>query len=206
MSKVIVASGNVGKLREFKRIFAAYGIEAQAQSELLPELSVEETGTTFGENAYLKAAAVHESTGLAAVADDSGICIDAFDGEPGVYSSRYLGEHTPYSEKNRLILERLRGVPRQKRGAHYTAHICYIDESGKRVDFEQTCEGYIGLEPAGDGGFGYDPIFYVGERSFGEFSDSEKDAVSHRGKALRALADYLKTQNNGKGQSEYADK
>ena len=195
--KVIAATGNMGKLREFPRIFAPLGIEPAAQSEVCPGLSVEETGTTFAENAFLKADAVHERTGLAAVADDSGLCVDALDGAPGVYSARYAGEETPYPEKISRLLGELEGVPEERRTARFVAHICYIGADGARIDAEGTCEGKIGWEPRGDGGFGYDPIFYVGDRSFAELSAEEKDAVSHRGKALRELARKLNEHQNG---------
>lgn len=173
------------------------GHRAAAQSEVSPGLSVEETGTTFAENAFLKADAVHERTGLAAVADDSGLCVDALDGAPGVYSARYAGEETPYPEKISRLLGELEGVPEERRTARFVAHICYIGADGARIDAEGTCEGKIGWEPRGDGGFGYDPIFYVGDRSFAELSAEEKDAVSHRGKALRELARKLNEHQNG---------
>ena len=195
--KGIAATGNMGQLREFARIFAPLGIEPAAQSEVCPGLSVEETGTTFAENAFLKADAVHERTGLAAVADDSGLCVDALDGAPGVYSARYAGEETPYPEKISRLLGELEGVPEERRTARFVAHICYIGADGARIDAEGTCEGKIGWEPRGDGGFGYDPIFYVGDRSFAELSAEEKDAVSHRGKALRELARKLNEHQNG---------
>ena len=139
--KVIAATGNMGKLREFARIFAPLGIEPAAQSEVCPGLSVEETGTTFAENAFLKADAVHERTGLAAVADDSGLCVDALDGAPGVYSARYAGEETPYPEKISRLLGELEGVPEERRTARFVAHICYIGADGARIDAEGTCEG-----------------------------------------------------------------
>ena len=132
--KVIAATGNMGKLREFARIFAPLGIEPAAQSEVCPGLSVEETGTTFAENAFLKADAVHERTGLAAVADDSGLCVDALDGAPGVYSARYAGEETPYPEKISRLLGELEGVPEERRTARFVAHICYIGADGARID------------------------------------------------------------------------
>lgn len=194
MTQVIVATGNPGKLREFARIFAPFGIEAVSQKEMLPELSVEETGATFGENAWLKAEAVHRLTGKAAVADDSGLCVDALDGAPGVYSARYGGEDMPYDKKNEKLLGELGGLPVDWRTAKFVAHICYIDEAGNRADFEECCPGYIGAEPKGNNGFGYDPIFMVGQKSFSELSDEEKDAISHRGKALRKLMEYLGKQ------------
>lgn len=194
MKQVIVATGNAGKLREFGRIFAPFGLETAAQKEVCPGLSVEENGTTFAENAFLKADAVHRQTGRAAVADDSGLCVDALDGRPGVYSARYAGEETPYPEKIQCLLAELDGVPDEKRTARFVAHICYIDEDGQRLDIEESCEGKIGYAPAGENGFGFDPIFLVGEKSFSELDDAEKDAISHRGKALRALAAYLEKQ------------
>ena len=143
---------------------------------------------------FLKADAVHRQTGRAAVADDSGLCVDALDGRPGVYSARYAGEETPYPEKIQCLLAELDGVPDEKRTARFVAHICYIDEDGQRLDIEESCEGKIGYAPAGENGFGFDPIFLVGEKSFSELDDAEKDAISHRGKALRRLAAYLEKQ------------
>ncbi len=189
--EVIVATGNPGKLKEFQRIFAPFDIQVVGQKSLYPDLEVEENGETFGENAYLKAKAVYELSGRAAVADDSGLCVDALDGRPGVYSARYYGEDTPYPEKISKLLEELRDVPEEKRTARFVSHICYLSETGERVDIEQSCEGKIGFAPAGEGGFGYDPVFYVGERSFAQLAGEEKDAISHRGKALRELAAQL---------------
>ncbi|MGI5967880.1 RdgB/HAM1 family non-canonical purine NTP pyrophosphatase [Anaerotruncus sp. AF02-27] len=190
--QVIVATGNKGKLCEFERIFAPLGISVVAQGEVCPGLQVEETGTTFAENAFLKAQAVHERTGKAAVADDSGLCVDALDGRPGVYSARYGGEEMPYPEKMEKLVEELGCLPVDYRTAKFVAHICFIDADGTRIDVEGICPGYIGAEPKGENGFGFDPIFMVGDRSFAELSDSEKDRISHRGKALRELAERLK--------------
>ena len=190
--QVIVATGNKGKLCEFERIFAPLGISVVAQGEVCPGLQVEETGTTFAENAFLKAQAVHERTGKAAVADDSGLCVDALDGRPGVYSARYGGEEMPYPEKMEKLVEELGCLPVDYRTAKFVAHICFIGADGTRIDVEGICPGYIGAEPKGENGFGFDPIFMVGDRSFAELSDSEKDQISHRGKALRELAERLK--------------
>lgn len=188
---VIAATGNAGKLREFARIFAPFGIEVTAQKEVLPELSVEENGISFAENAFLKADAVHRLTGRAAVADDSGLCIDALGGAPGVYSARYCGEDTSYSVKMQRLLEELRDVPEKERTARFISHICFIDEGGSQIDAKGVCEGLIGFKPCGNGGFGYDPLFMINGKSFAELSDSEKDTCSHRGKALRILAEKL---------------
>ena len=184
--KLLIATHNQGKLREFSRMLTPLGIEPA-----LPECpglleSIEENGATFAENALIKARAVFEATGLPAVADDSGICIDPLGGEPGVRSARYLGEDTPYPVKNAAILERLKDVPDELRTARFTCAIALVTERGEHV-FEASCEGKIGYEPRGERGFGYDPIFYVGEKSFSELTDGEKDAVSHRGKALQKL-------------------
>lgn len=206
MTEIAIATGNAGKLREFKRMLEPLGISVLAQSELCPGLSVEETGETFEENAFLKADAVHRLTGRAAIADDSGLCIDALGGAPGVYSARYAGEATPFPEKMRLLLKELESVPDEKRTARFTAHICYINETGERIDVEENCEGTIGHAPSGDGGFGFDPIFMVGDRSFSEISDDEKDQISHRGKALRTLREKLKAAKSGGTEERYANK
>lgn len=184
--KLLIATHNTGKLREFSRMLEPLGIRAALPG--IPGLleSVEENGETFAENALIKARAVFEATGLPALADDSGLCVDCLGGEPGVHSARYLGENTPYTEKNASILRRLEGVPDDRRTARFTCAIALVTAQGEHV-FEESCEGKIGYEPRGERGFGYDPIFYVGERSFSELPDGEKDAVSHRGKALRRL-------------------
>ncbi len=194
--KFIIATGNPNKIREMERILAPLGIEAVSAKEAGVVLGeVEETGTTFAENAFLKANAAYIKTGMPAVADDSGICIDAFDGAPGIFSSRYLGEDTPYDVKNGIILDKLRDVPDDRRGAHYTCAICCILPGGERLDIEEICEGRIGYEQLGNGGFGYDPIFVCGDdgKTFAQLSAEEKDRLSHRGKALRSLVDRLKT-------------
>ena len=147
--QVIAATGNRHKLQEFERIFAPLGIEIAAQSDVCPALAVEETGETFAENAFFKAQAVHRLTGKAAVADDSGLCVDALGGAPGVYSARYGGEDLPHSEKIKLLLKELIQVPDEKRTARFVAHICYIGADGTRIDAEECCEGVIGHAPRG---------------------------------------------------------
>lgn len=188
--QIIVATNNEGKVREFSRIFAPFGLQAVPQKAVLPDCKVEETGTTFAENAYLKAQAVHHLTGQAVVADDSGLCVDALHGGPGVYSARYGGSSS-YPEKIAKLVQALEGVPMDQRTARFVAHICYISQDGTRTDFEESCEGIIGTAPKGNRGFGFDPIFFVGGKSFAELPDQEKDALSHRGKALQKLAAYL---------------
>ena len=190
--KLVLATNNEGKVREFARILEPLGIEVMTQKQAGVHVSPEENGTTFAENARIKAMAVYEATGLPTVADDSGLCIDAMNGEPGVYSARYYGEDTPYEEKNRRIIESLNGVAEEKRTARFVAHITCVLSPEQILDCEGVCEGTIGLAPAGEGGFGYDPIFYVGDKSFAQLDGEAKDAVSHRGKALAKLYEQLK--------------
>lgn len=193
--KLVLATNNEGKVREFARILEPLGIEVMTQKQAGVYVSPEENGTTFAENARIKAMAVYEATGLPTVADDSGLCIDAMNGEPGVYSARYYGEDTPYEEKNRRIIESLNGVAEEKRTARFVAHITCVLSKDEILDCEGVCEGTIGHKPAGDGGFGYDPIFYVGDKSFAELDGEAKDKVSHRGKALEKLYQKLKERN-----------
>lgn len=193
--KLVLATNNEGKVREFARILEPLGIEVMTQKQAGVHVSPEENGTTFAENARIKAMAVYEATGLPTVADDSGLCIDAMNGEPGVYSARYDGEDTPYEEKNRRIIESLNGVAEEKRTARFVAHITCVLSKDEILDCEGVCEGTIGHKPAGDGGFGYDPIFYVGDKSFAELDGEAKDKVSHRGKALEKLYQKLKERN-----------
>ena len=186
--KVLAATNNAGKLKELRRILERMGHTVVSPKELGLTLDPDETGATFAENARIKALAVHTHTGEAVVADDSGISVDALDGRPGVYSARYGGEDLPHPEKIKLLLSELRDVPPERRGAHYTCAICFVLPDGRILDFEAACEGHVGYETRGANGFGYDPIFYIGERSFAEYTDAEKDAISHRGKALRQMA------------------
>lgn len=193
--RLIVATGNEGKMREFARILAPLGFEVFSQKQAGLSLAVEETGQTFLENARLKAQAVFAATGQAAVADDSGLCVDALGGEPGVYSARWMGEAAPYREvKLPALLGKLEGIPREKRTARFVSAICCVLPDGTQVEAEGCCEGWIGYEIRGSEGFGYDPVFMVGEHSFGELSGPEKDALSHRGVALRALCQKLRRQ------------
>lgn len=194
--KFIIATNNAKKLVELERILNPLGIEAVSAKDAGVVLDeVDETGTTFLENAFLKANAAFEKTGMPAVADDSGICVDALDGKPGIFSARYSPEDCVTDEdRTAKILEQLKDVPKENRGAHYTCAICCILPDGSKVEIEEICEGKIGYEFIGDGGFGYDPIFYYGDRTFAQMSAEEKDKVSHRGKALRKLQAELKKQ------------
>lgn len=188
--KVVIATGNQGKLREFKRILEPLGFEAVSMKELNLTLDVEETGDTFSENAQIKASAVCQAAGLPAVADDSGLCVDALDGAPGVYSARYSGQGD--DQNNQKLLREMQGVPEEKRTARYVCAICCCFPDGTQLTAQASCEGKIGYGLSGSQGFGYDPLFYVGDRSFGQYGDEEKDAISHRGKALRLFCERLK--------------
>lgn len=192
--KFIIATNNKKKLVEMERILKPLGIEAVSAKDAGVVLDeVDETGTTFGENAFLKANAAYIKTGMPAVADDSGICVDALGGRPGIFSARYSPEDCVTDEdRTAKILEELQGVPDDKRGAHYTCAICCILPDGSKIEIEETCEGKIGYEFIGDGGFGYDPIFYFGDKTFAQISGEDKDKVSHRGKALRKLQTALR--------------
>ena len=189
--QVIIATRNQGKVKEFQRILAPLGITAVSQDEAGIGLEVEETGATFEDNAALKARAIYKAAGKATVADDSGLMVDALHGAPGVYSARYAGPDATDCQKYEKLLRELTGVPMEKRGAKFVCAIHMILPDGQEITVRGECPGVIGLAPAGAGGFGYDPVFYVGEKSFGELTPEEKDKLSHRGKALRMLSEKL---------------
>ena len=194
--ELIVATRNKGKLREFGRILEPLGIHVRSQEEVCPGLEVEETGTTFAQNARLKAQAIYDATGLATVADDSGLCVDALGGGPGVYSARYAGENATDQERVEKLLGELKEVPDPQRTARFVSAICCILPGGERVECEGVCEGTIGWEPLGEDGFGYDPIFLRDGKTYSQMTGAEKDAVSHRGAALRELYHQLKRRLN----------
>ncbi len=194
--KYVIATHNAHKLIELQRILEPLGIKAVTDRDLgivLPD--VEETGTTFAENAYLKAASACKETGLPAIADDSGLVVDALGGRPGVYSARYGGEEATDDDRNVLLLEEMKGVPVGQRSARFVSAVCCVFPNGDVLRAEGTFEGAIAFAPVGENGFGYDPIFLVGDRTSAEMSPAEKDAVSHRGNALKQfskdLQDYL---------------
>jgi len=188
--ELVVATNNPNKLLEFSRILQPLGVRVRSQKELCPDLEAEETGTTFAENARLKAEAVYRVTGLTAVADDSGLCVDALDGAPGVYSARYAGPGATDAQRIRKLLEALRDVPAPRRTARFVSAICCVGRD-LLVECQGVCEGVIGTAPAGEGGFGYDPVFFVGDKSYSQMTGAEKDAISHRGKALRLFYDEM---------------
>ena len=195
--KLILASNNAHKLREFTEILAPLGIEIVSQSDAGCHFEVDETGTTFEENAYLKAAAVTAFTGLAAVADDSGLAVDALNGEPGIYSARYTGKHEDTDkDRNRYLLKKMEGV--EHRTARFVSCISCTFPNGDRIDTRGECEGEIMHGESGANGFGYDPLFRpLGyDCSMGELSAEEKNSISHRGNALMKFYDKLKEYLN----------
>jgi XTP/dITP diphosphohydrolase len=182
--KFILASQNSHKLAEMQAILSAHGVEVVLQSEAGLHVEVEETGATFAENAMLKARAVMEASGLPAIADDSGVCVDALDGAPGVYSARYGGPELDDVGRYKLLLENMRGAG--CRTAHFTSAIACVFPNGDTIEAEGICPGTIAFAPQGDGGFGYDPVFFLPElrKTYAQLTAEEKAAVSHRGKAL----------------------
>lgn len=191
----VIATHNAKKLKELKRILEPLGFDAVIREDL-PE--VEETGTTFAENALLKAESACKITGMPAIADDSGLVVDALGGAPGVYSARYAGEGATDRQRYEKLLEELREVPTEQRTARFVSAVCCVFPDGKIITAEGACEGIIAFEPKGEGGFGYDPIFLVGERSYAEMTAEEKDSISHRGRALAKLAQELENwKKNG---------
>lgn len=188
----LIATHNLKKRNELQRILSPLGITVLTADEAGVDLTdVEETGTTFEENALLKARSGCKEGGMPCIADDSGLCVDALDGAPGVYSARFAGEHGNDAKNNAKLLELLENTPAESRTAQFVSAVACVFPDGRELTVRGICKGMIGYEPKGTGGFGYDPLFYVGSRSFAEFSAEEKDAVSHRGNALRALVKEL---------------
>ena len=194
---MVLASKNPKKLLELQAILSAQGIEVVLESQVGIDVAVEETGTTFEENAFLKAHAVMEASGLPAVADDSGLCVDALNGAPGVYSARYGGPGLDDVGRYRLLLENMRG--QLDRRCRFVSAICCCFPNGDRVEARGECPGTLAYAPKGGDGFGYDPIFFLPERkkTFAELTAEEKNAISHRGRALEAFGEKLKAYLEG---------
>ena len=194
--KFVLASKNPKKLVELRDILSAQGIEVVSEADVGVDVEVEETGTTFYENACLKARAVMEATGLPAVADDSGLCVDALNGAPGVYSARYGGPELDDPGRCTLLLENMRGM--LDRRCKFVSVVVCCFPNGDLVSGQGECAGTMAYAPRGEGGFGYDPIFFVPgmKKTFAQLTPEEKNAISHRGNALAdfqaKLADYLK--------------
>lgn len=192
---IIVATGNQGKIKEFREILGETDYEFLSLHDIgLADIEIIEDGETFEENALIKAKTIANKVGKMVLADDSGLEVDYLDKAPGVYSARYLGEDTPYTIKNNYIIEQLQGVPDEKRTARFVCVIACAFPDGDSFTVRGTVEGRIAYEEKGDNGFGYDPIFYVPELGVttAELPADEKNAISHRGRALRAMYEKLK--------------
>jgi XTP/dITP diphosphohydrolase len=193
VKKIIFATGNAGKLREIREIMEGTEVEVLSMKEAGIYIDVVEDGTTFEENALIKAKAIAEYTDAIVLADDSGLEVDYLDKAPGVYSARFMGEDTSYEIKNQAIIDKLYGVPKEQRTARFVCVIAAVLPDGRSMSTRQTMEGYIGYHAEGENGFGYDPIFMLEEYgcSSAAISREEKNAISHRGKALRAMKNML---------------
>lgn len=189
--KFVLATHNPNKIREMGAILGQFGVEVVSPKDLGITVDVEETGSTFAENAMLKAKAICELAKLPAIADDSGLCVDALNGAPGVYSARYGGLDDDVA-RYRLLLENLRGAG--TRAAHFHTSVVCCFPNGDVLEAEGDCHGTIAYAPQGENGFGYDPVFFVPEmrKTFGQLTPEEKNAISHRGVALRAFGEKLK--------------
>ena len=188
----ILATNNMEKLAEMQRILSPLGINVVTAKMLGKQLEdVEEDGKTFEDNAKLKARAACKEMNMPAIADDSGLCVDYLDGAPGIFSARFAGEHGNDEKNNDLLLEKLDGVPLEKRTAHYVCAICCTFPDGREIVVRGECNGVIGFERDGHEGFGYDPLFLVDGKAFGRYTAEEKDKISHRGNALRLLTKEL---------------
>ncbi len=192
--KIIAATKNKNKIKEFGEILKGFEIISQEDAGI--DIDVEETGTTFEENSLLKAMAIYKATGIPAIADDSGLEVDALGGEPGIYSARYGGEGLDDKDRVNLLLKNMQNIPDEKRTARFVCAITYVDENGY-ITAKGTCEGRITYAPAGENGFGYDPVFFVQEfgKTTAEISAEEKNSISHRGKALRLFAEKIKRRD-----------
>lgn len=192
--RIIFATGNAGKMREIRLILGDLGCEILSMKEAGVDPEIVEDGTTFAENAEIKAKAVWACTGDIVLADDSGLVVDYIGGEPGVYSARYMGEDTSYEIKNRNLIERLKDAPDDERTARFVCNIAAVMPDGRVLHTEASMEGVIAHEPAGSGGFGYDPILLIPEYGVtsAELTIDQKNRISHRGKALEAMKDEIR--------------
>ena len=191
--KFVLATHNPGKIQEMQAILSQLGVEVVSPAELGVDVDVEETGETFAENAMLKAKAICAAAGLPAIADDSGLCVDALNGGPGVYSARYGGEGLDDVGRTRLLLQNMRG--QTTRAAHFACAIACAFPNGDTLTAEGRCDGAVAFAPMGQGGFGYDPVFLVPEKAktFSQMTAEEKNEISHRGRALRTFSEKLAT-------------
>lgn len=195
MKEIVVASTNKGKIREFKEMLEPMGYTVKSLADFPDMPEIEENGTTFEENAVIKAQSVTDRYGIEAISDDSGLSIDAFGGEPGIHSARYLGHDTSYDYKNRVILKRME--KESNRNCHYTCAIAVTRPNEEPVVFCDIVECEIAKEPKGENGFGYDPIVYYAplQKTMAEMTKDEKNAISHRGKAIRRFEAWMDERN-----------
>ena len=195
MKTVIIATKNQGKAKEFESLFAAKGYEVKTLLDVPDSPDIEETGTTFEENAILKAEAISKEYNQVVIADDSGLIVDALDGRPGVYSARYAGEDKSDEANTNKVLSELKGVPEKERTARFYCALAVASPNQKTITVSGTIEGFITEQPVGKNGFGYDPIFFVKElgKTTAELSKDEKNKISHRANALKALEGKLDT-------------
>lgn len=199
MTEIIFATGNAGKAREVAMMFADMNVCVKTLREAGIEAEIIEDGKTFAENARIKAETIAKYTDKIVLADDSGLIIDYLNGEPGIYSARYMGEDTSYDIKNSRILERMAGVPESERTARFVCAMAAVMPDGEVIETEGIMEGIIGCGIAGSNGFGYDPVFYLPQfgKSSAEITPEQKNKVSHRGKALRMMQTELKKRIQG---------
>ena len=191
--KFFLATKNKHKIEEFKRILNPLGIETLSEHNIdNPLTDVDETGATFEENAILKAKSAMIQTGLPSIADDSGLCVDYLDGEPGIYSARFAGEPTDNDKNNEKLLTLLKDVPKEQRTAKFVCVIACVFPDGRTFTVNGECKGYIGFSPCGNKGFGYDPLFVSELGCFGELTEVNKDSISHRGRALECFCNEVK--------------
>ncbi|RFU65918.1 XTP/dITP diphosphatase [Peribacillus glennii] len=193
MKTVIIATKNKGKAKEFESLFHPKGYQVLTLLDLDPSIDVEETGTTFEENAILKAEAIANEFGRFVVADDSGLIVDALDGRPGIYSARYAGEEKNDAANTAKVLEELEGIPDAQRTARFYCALALASPNQQTITVSGSVDGIIAKVPSGENGFGYDPVFYVQEKGkmMAEMDSGEKNAISHRAKALKALEEKL---------------
>lgn len=193
MKKLIFATGNENKMKEIRMILADCGYEILSMKEAGIQADIVEDGKTFEENAIIKAEAIRKMTNCLVLADDSGLEVDYLDKAPGIYSARFMGEDTSYRIKNKAIIDKLAGVPDEKRTARFVCAIAAAFPDGKTITRRGTIEGIIGYKERGENGFGYDPIFFLPEygKSTAELSPEEKNTISHRGNALRLIKEVI---------------
>lgn len=191
--RLIAATKNKGKLEEIAQLLAQFPYEVVSMEQIGITDDIEENGSTFEENALIKAESIWKATGEAVIADDSGLEVDCLDGAPGIYSARYAGEGATAAEKNRKLLNALKNVPADKRSARFVCAIAVVLADGTSLTVRGVCEGYIAAEPAGSNGFGYDPLFYVPEfgLTIAQMDSDTKNGISHRGNALRKVVEEL---------------